>query len=67
MSKPPTYYRSPDVVSDYEGNLGDYLKGPVKGSAAEPAPAPLEINGAPATEATHEYVIGKKSKTNAKN
>ena len=65
MSKPPSYYPSLDVVSDYEGHLGDYLKGPVKGSAAEPAPTPLEINGAPAVELSHEYVIRKKSKSNA--
>ena len=67
MSKPPTYYRQPTVISDYEGDLGDYLKGPVKGSAAEPAPQPMEINGAPVVERTHEYVIRRKPKTHAPN
>ena len=66
MSKPPTYHRQSLDVSDYEGDLGDYLKGPVKGSAAAPAPHPLEMNGAPVTEVAHEYAI-RKPNTHAQN
>jgi len=59
MSKSPTYYPTDLAVSDDEADLGDYLKGPVKGAAADAVPHPLEINGAPAVEAAHEYVIRK--------
>jgi hypothetical protein len=57
MSKPPTYHRQDVDVSAYEGDLGDYLKGPVEGAAVAPAVEPLEINGAPAAESAHEYVM----------
>lgn len=55
MSKPSDLQREL-LTSDSPADLGDSLRTPVRGAAVPPVSAPLEINSAPATDSSREFV-----------
>lgn len=54
--KPSSPYDLPFLVSENEGDLGDYLR-TVQASAIAPVPDRPSINGAPIIERDKEHVV----------
>jgi RimJ/RimL family protein N-acetyltransferase len=60
MSKAFQHPQRDLLTTGNPADLGDFLRGPVRGAVVPPLPAPLEINGAPAVDSSHEFVVKAK-------